>query len=49
MIAWAGLEMYEAGYTSSLTCRSLRKWSLDPNAEDGGILGVPGWISRDSV
>lgn len=43
MIAWAGIEMYEAGYVSSLGCQALRKWSLDPGAPDGGILGVGGW------
>jgi len=43
MIAWAGMEMYEAGYVSELSCQALRKWSLDPGAPDGGILGVPGW------
>jgi len=30
MIAWAGMEMYEAGYVSGLGCQALRKWSLDP-------------------
>lgn len=45
MVAWAGMEMYEAGYMSDLSCQALRKWSLDPNAADGGILGVPGWKS----
>lgn len=46
MIAWAGMEMYEAGYTSELSCQALRKWSLDPSAPDGGILGVSGWKRR---
>ncbi|KAI9849696.1 MAG: hypothetical protein M1837_002822 [Sclerophora amabilis] len=44
MIAWTGMEMFEAGWRSRLSCRSLRKWALDPAAEDGGILGVPGWV-----
>lgn len=44
MIAWAGVEMYKAGWRSELSCQSLRKWSLDPSAEDGGILGVPDWV-----
>jgi N6-L-threonylcarbamoyladenine synthase len=42
MIGWAGVEMFEAGYTSSLSCQALRKWSLDPAAADGGIVGA-GW------
>ncbi|CUS07644.1 unnamed protein product [Tuber aestivum] len=29
MIAWAGLEMYRAGYTSAPTATPVRKWSLD--------------------
>jgi N6-L-threonylcarbamoyladenine synthase len=44
MVAWAGLEMYDAGYESKLEINALRKWSLDPTAEDGGILGVGGWV-----
>lgn len=43
MIAWAGIEMYEAGYRSDLSINPIRKWSLDPQAEDGGILGASGW------
>ena len=43
MIAWAGIEMFETGYETDLGCHALRKWSMDPNAEDGGILGVGGW------
>lgn len=44
MIAWAGCEMYEAGWRSSLTIRPIKKWSLDLQAEDGGILGPEGWL-----
>jgi len=44
MIAWAGMEMYTAGYTSSLDITPIKKWSMDPRSEDGGILGVPGWL-----
>ncbi|OJD35801.1 glycoprotease family protein [Diplodia corticola] len=29
MIAWAGVEMFRAGHTTPLTCRALRKWSLE--------------------
>lgn len=27
--------------------RALRKWSVDPDAPDGGILGVAGWVRRE--
>lgn len=47
MIAWTGMEMYENGWVSDLTCRALRKWSIDPNAEDAGILGASCWRNRD--
>ena len=54
MIAWAGAEMYEAGYRTSLGCEPSRKWSMDDSERDeeeggdgkvlgGGILGVGGW------
>ncbi|KAF2482182.1 glycoprotease family-domain-containing protein [Neohortaea acidophila] len=43
MIAWAGMEMFDAGHESELSIEPLRKWSMDPAAEDGGILGVGGW------
>nr|POE77664.1 trna n6-adenosine threonylcarbamoyltransferase, mitochondrial [Quercus suber] len=43
MIAWTGIEMYEAGHRSSLDVGPIRKWSLDPQAPDGGIMGVGGW------
>ena len=46
MIAWTGIEMYLNGWKTALDCRALRKWSLDPNGVDGGILGVPGWRRR---
>lgn len=44
MIAWTGWEMYRAGYSSSLDVRVLKKWSVDPTAPDGGILGPEGWL-----
>jgi N6-L-threonylcarbamoyladenine synthase len=47
MIAWTGMEMYEAGYRTSLDAMGIRKWSIDPVAEDGGILGVDGWITMN--
>lgn len=43
MIGWAGIEMFEANWRSDLSCRALRKWSLDPGADDGGVLGPSGW------
>ena len=43
MIAWTGVEMWEAGYRTSLDAMALRKWAIDPKAEDKGILGVEGW------
>lgn len=46
MIAWTGMEMYETGWESDLKCRALRRWSIDPNAEDRGILGADCWRER---
>ncbi|ERT03182.1 hypothetical protein HMPREF1624_01487 [Sporothrix schenckii ATCC 58251] len=46
MIAWAGMEMYEAGWQSDLTMLPIRKWSMDADAEDGGILGPDGWVQK---
>ncbi len=43
MIAWTGIEMYEAGWRTSLEAMAVRKWTIDPRAEDGGILGLDGW------
>ena len=43
MIAWTGIEMWEAGYRTELEALVLKDWSIDPKAEDGGILGVEGW------
>lgn len=48
MIAWAGIEMYTAGYTSSLDITPIRKWSMDHRAEAGGILGAHGWL-KDGI
>ncbi|KAI4743985.1 peptidase M22, glycoprotease [Aureobasidium sp. EXF-12298] len=44
MIAWAGIEMWEAGWRSQLSVRPIKTWSMDPSASDGGILGVEGWL-----
>lgn len=46
MIAWAGIEMYTSGYQTTLDVSPIRKWSMDPRAEDGGILGVDGWLHQ---
>ncbi len=43
MIAWAGAEMFEAGWRTELGAHPLRKWPLDPE-EDGGIVGASGWV-----
>lgn len=47
MIAWAGMEMYDAGYESEFSIQPLRKWSMDSSADDGGIIGVGGWRERE--
>ncbi|EXJ88229.1 hypothetical protein A1O1_05159 [Capronia coronata CBS 617.96] len=47
MIAWAGMEMFEAGYRTDLGCTPVRKWSMDSESEEGGILGIGGWIVSD--
>jgi N6-L-threonylcarbamoyladenine synthase len=43
MIAWSGIEMWEAGWRSELEFIATKQWSIDPEAADGGILGIPGW------
>lgn len=43
MIAWAGMEMFESGWTTDLMCDAIKTWSIDPAAHEGGILGVDGW------
>ena len=45
MVAWAGMEMYEAGWRSDLGCIPLRRWSVDSRGKDGGITGVDGWAN----
>ncbi|QIW98245.1 hypothetical protein AMS68_003763 [Peltaster fructicola] len=47
MIAWAALEMYSAGYTTSLDVEPIRKWSMDSCDTSGGILGATGWLHSD--
>lgn len=49
MVAWAGVEMYEAGWRSEMDILAMRKWPLDPAAEGGGILGAAGWKRREGM
>ncbi|KAL7798122.1 glycoprotease family protein [Trichoderma ceciliae] len=42
MIAWAGMEMFEAGYRSAMSVRPIAKWPMDA-ALGGGMLAVGGW------
>ena len=45
MIGWCGIEMYEAGWRSSLDCEPLRKWSMDRDSDGtSGIVGIAGWM-----
>lgn len=48
MIAWTGMEMFEAGYRSQLDILVIRKWPVDPKADGGGILGASGWVKDSS-
>ncbi|KAK7969899.1 glycoprotease pgp1 [Apiospora saccharicola] len=49
MIAWTGMEMFEAGYRSHLDILAMRKWPVDPKADGGGILGANGWVKDVSL
>ncbi|OBT88846.1 hypothetical protein VE02_03170 [Pseudogymnoascus sp. 03VT05] len=49
MIAWTGIEMWEAGWRSGLDVRSLKRWGIDPGGGDGGIMGVEGWRRVDDT
>lgn len=46
MIGWAGIEMFEMGWSTNLSARALKKWSLDAKDEDGGVLGPFGWVKK---
>ncbi|EOO02036.1 putative glycoprotease family protein [Phaeoacremonium minimum UCRPA7] len=46
MIAWTGMEMYEAGWRTDLSVLARKKWPLDPEQE-GGILGADGWLNTN--
>ncbi|KAL2158534.1 hypothetical protein VTH06DRAFT_4301 [Thermothelomyces fergusii] len=45
MVAWAGMEMWEAGWYSDLNVLPQRRWSLDGD----GILGLGGWLPRSEL
>lgn len=46
MIGWAGTEMWNQGWQSSLDMLPIKEWSLDVGTVDGGVLGVNGWTRR---
>ncbi|CAM1505595.1 Fc.00g112320.m01.CDS01 [Cosmosporella sp. VM-42] len=46
MIAWTGMEMFEAGWESELGITGIGRWPMD--GEGGGILGVDGWVKREN-
>lgn len=48
MIAWAGMEMFRAGFTTGLGAVPLSKWPMDPEV-GCGLLGVDDWIKSDPV
>jgi N6-L-threonylcarbamoyladenine synthase len=48
MIAWTGMEMFEAGWRTDLSAMAVRKWSIDQKSKDGGIMGLDGWYKADS-
>lgn len=45
MIAWAGMEMFEAGWETDESVLAINKWPMDP-ALGHGIMGAPGWKRR---
>ncbi|KAF4447398.1 hypothetical protein F53441_9076 [Fusarium austroafricanum] len=47
MIAWTGMEMFQAGYESELNITGIGKWPMDPEVGEG-ILGVDGWVRRNT-
>ncbi|EFX02557.1 putative O-sialoglycoprotein endopeptidase [Grosmannia clavigera kw1407] len=47
MIAWAGMELFEAGWRTDLRVLPRRRWAMDSTADDGGILGMDGWLRED--
>lgn len=51
MIGWAGIEMWELGWRSSIDILARRKWPLDGNGIGSGtgegILEMDGWVRRE--
>lgn len=53
MVAWTGVEMFEAGWESELGITGIGRWPMDPGEGEGegegqgGILGVEGWVRRE--
>lgn len=45
MIAWAGMEMFDAGYHTDLGVLPIPRWPMDPS-QGSGLLGVDGWLTR---
>ena len=43
MIAWAGMEMFDAGWRSELSVLPIGRWPMDPTVGEG-MLGVKGWV-----
>ena len=46
MIAWTGMEMFEAGWQSELGITGIGRWPMDESNGEG-ILGVEGWVKRE--
>ena len=46
MIAWAGMEMYEAGWVSDPGVLATPQWSMDAAVEGGGVVEVVSWKRR---
>lgn len=42
MIGWAGIELYEAGYTTDLCTTVIRKWPITD------IMKLDGWKKADA-
>lgn len=49
MIAWTGIEMWEAGWRTDLGALPVRKWSMESQGEGEGILGIDGWVQRTDM
>lgn len=50
MIAWTGIEMWEAGLRSNLDAMAMREWSIDPDSQESvGILGATSWRRENEI